>query len=80
MATRAFVLIETSVGRTKEVLGSLRGVQEVVAVDAVTGPYDLIAVVEAPDLNAVGDVVTGRVHTVPGIVRTVTCLAIALSP
>lgn len=78
MATRSFVLIEISVGRTKEVVAALKSVQEVVTVDAVTGPYDIIAVVEAQDLNTVGDVVTSRVHNVPGIVRTVTCLAVSL--
>ena len=78
MAIRAVVLIETSVGKTKEVVAALRGVKEVNSVDAVTGPYDIIAVVEASDLNSIGDVVTSRVHTVPGIVRTVTCLAVSL--
>lgn len=77
MATRAFILIETSVGKTKDVVSALRGVKEVTSVDAVTGPYDIIAVVDAKDLSAVGDVVTGRVHIVPGIVRTVTCLAMS---
>lgn len=76
--TRAFVLVETSVGRTKEVAASLKGVQGVAAVDAVTGPYDIIAIIEAADLNGVGDIVTSRVHTIPGIVRTVTCLAVSL--
>ena len=78
MATRAFILIETSVGRTKDVVAALKAVNEVAAVDAVTGPYDIIAIVEAADLNSVGDVVTSRVHVVPGIVRTVTCLAVSL--
>lgn len=78
MATRAFVLIETSVGRTKEVAAALKGVKGVAAVDAVTGPYDIIAIVEGADLNAVGEIVTSRIHTVAGIVRTVTCLAVAI--
>ncbi len=78
MATRAFVLVETSVGRTKEVAAALKGVKGVAVVDAVTGPYDIIAIVEAADLNGVGDIVTSRVHTIPGIVRTVTCLAVSL--
>lgn len=78
MATRAFVLIETSVGRTKDVVDALHKVSSVISVDAVTGPYDIIAIVESADLNSIGDVVTSRVHTVPGIVRTVTCLAVSL--
>jgi DNA-binding Lrp family transcriptional regulator len=78
VATRAFVLVETSVGRTKEVAAALKGVKGVSAVDAVTGPYDIIVIIEAADLNAIGDVVTSRIHTIPGIVRTVTCLAVSL--
>ena len=73
--TKAFVLIETAVGKTHDVVGSLRGVGGVSSVDVVTGPYDIIVVLEAKDLSSVGDMVTGRVHTIGGIVRTVTCLA-----
>lgn len=74
--TRAFVLIETAVGKTKDVVIALHQVKGVTSVDVVTGPYDIIAVIEAPDLSTVGDMVTGRVHTIGGIVRTVTCLAV----
>ena len=78
MPTRAFVLIETGVGKTRDVVAIVRGVSEVASVDAVTGPYDIIAIIEAQDLSSIGDVVTGRIHTVPGVVRTVTCLAVSL--
>ena len=76
MSTKAFVLIETSVGKTQEAFDKLSNVSELTSVDTVTGPYDIIAVVEAGDLASVGDTVTGSVHTIPGIVRTVTCLAV----
>ena len=76
MATKAFILIETAVGKTREVVGALQGVEGLLSVDVVTGPYDIIAVVEAADLNSVGAVVTGNVHTITGIQRTVTCLAV----
>jgi DNA-binding Lrp family transcriptional regulator len=75
-STRAFVLIETAVGKTKDVVTALNKVDGVASVDVVTGPYDIIAVIEAPDLGSVGDTVTGSVHTIGGIVRTVTCLAV----
>jgi DNA-binding Lrp family transcriptional regulator len=76
MPTKAYILIETDVGKSREVARNLREVRGVTTVDAVTGPYDLITVVEAPDLNAVGDMVTSRIHTISGIARTVTCLSI----
>ena len=76
MAAKAFVLIETAVGRTKEVTTALRQLEGVKSVDTVTGPYDVIAVIEAKSLNNIGDLVTGKIHPITGISRTVTCLAI----
>jgi len=78
VAVRAFVLIEVAVGKTKEVVTALQKVEGVKSVEAVTGPYDVIAVVERPDVNAVGDLVTKRIHSVGGIARTVTCLSVQL--
>lgn len=76
MVAKAFVLIETAVGRTKEVATALEQLEGVKSVDPVTGPYDIIAVVEAESLNNIGDLVTGKIHPITGISRTVTCLAI----
>jgi DNA-binding Lrp family transcriptional regulator len=79
MATKAYILIETAVGKSRDVTSTLRSLTGVQTVDAVTGPYDIIAVVAAPDLNAVGDLVTSQIHTINGIVRTVTCLSVGSS-
>ena len=75
MSTKAYILIETSVGKAKDVSETLSALPSVVTVDAVTGPYDIIAVIDAEDLGVVGDLVTGKIHTINGIVRTVTCLS-----
>ena len=76
MSVRAYILVETAVGKIQDVARDLRDLSGVEVVNAVTGPYDLIAVINAPDLNAVGDVVTGKIHTINGITRTVTCLSL----
>lgn len=76
MAAKAFVLIETAVGRAKEVAAALKQLEGVTSVDPVTGPYDIIAIAEGKTLNDIGDLVTGKIHPVSGITRTVTCLAI----
>jgi len=76
MAAKAFILIETVVGRTKDVVTAINQLEGVKSVDTVTGPYDIIAIVEAKNLNEIGDLVTGKVHPIAGISRTVTCLAI----
>ena len=76
MAAKAFVLIETVVGRNKEVVAALKQLEGVKSVDTVTGPYDIIAIIEGETLNDIGDLVTGKIHPIAGISRTVTCLAI----
>jgi len=76
MAAKAFVLIETVVGKTREVVTKIKQIEGVKSVDPVTGPYDVIAILEASSLNEVGDLVTGKIHPIAGISRTVTCLAI----
>ncbi len=76
MAAKAFVLIETAVGKSKEVVEAIRQLKGVKSVDTVTGPYDVIAIVEGENLNDIGELVTAKIHPIAGISRTVTCLAI----
>lgn len=75
MPTKAYVLIETSVGKTREVAAALRALKGIRSADVVTGPYDIIAVVEGEGFGVIGDMVTGDVHIIGGITRSVTCLA-----
>jgi DNA-binding Lrp family transcriptional regulator len=76
MTVKAYVLIETQVGRTKQVVDTIRKLQGVVLVDIVTGPYDAIAIVQAETLNDIGTLLVEKVHPVAGISRTVTCVAL----
>ncbi len=76
MAAKAFVLMETVVGRNKEVATAIKQIEGVKSVDVVTGPYDIIAILEGATLNDIGDIVTNKLHPITGISRTMTCLAI----
>lgn len=76
MATKAYLLVETAVGKTRDVAGKLREMEGIDTVDVVTGPYDIIAVVAGEDMTVVGNLVTEKIHTVPGVVRTVTCVSV----
>jgi DNA-binding Lrp family transcriptional regulator len=73
---KAFILIETEVGRNKEIVRSIRQLKGVASVDYVTGPYDIIALIEAENLNDIGDLVTQKIHPITGITRTTTCLSL----
>jgi DNA-binding Lrp family transcriptional regulator len=79
---KAYVLIETTAGKTREVkksLSKIKGGQcEMRSMDAVTGPYDFIAVVEGPSLDAIGQLVMESIGTIEGITRTTTCVAVAI--
>ena len=76
MTAKAYVLIETQVGKTKQVIKDIRGLQGVVSVDAVTGSYDAIAIVQGATPSDIGDLIVSKVHPIAGISRTVTCLAL----
>ena len=75
VATRAYILIETEVGRAREVLTALRAMANVSEADIITGSYDLIALAEADDMVALVDLVTAQVQNIAGVERTITCVA-----
>jgi DNA-binding Lrp family transcriptional regulator len=74
--TKAYILIECSIGTTKDVVMGLKKLKGIKSVETVTGPYDVIAVVEFETLNELGDLVTQNVQMARGIKRTVTCLVV----
>jgi DNA-binding Lrp family transcriptional regulator len=80
--TKAYILIETSPGKTKSIkqaLARIRGAAATVtSLDGVTGPYDFIAVVEGPTLDAIGRLVTDEIGAISGVTRTTTCVAVAI--
>ena len=75
MAARAYILIETEVGRARDVLADLRAMANVSEADIITGSYDLIALAEADDMVALVDLVTAQVQNIGGVQRTITCVA-----
>ena len=75
MATRAYILIEAEVGRARNILTALRGLDDVSEADIITGTYDLIALAEAEDMVALVDLVTAQVQSIEGVERTITCVA-----
>jgi len=78
MGVRAFVLIQTEIeaAKTAEVVVALKELGgEIKSVDSVTGPYDIIGVIEVDTMDKI-DTAINKIHAVAGIHRTVTCVAI----
>jgi DNA-binding Lrp family transcriptional regulator len=79
VSVRAYVLIQTEVGKAETVVDEVRMLPGVVAADDVTGPYDVIVVAEADTVAALGRMVVSRVQLIAGITRTLTCPVVDLA-
>ena len=73
---KAYVLIEMVAGHSINLVDGLRERRVAQVLDRVTGPYDVIAVLEAEDLNAISEKVTAEIHSQEGVVRTTTCVSL----
>jgi len=75
---QAYILIQSEVGRARDVAGQIADIPGVVRVDAVTGPYDVVLLCEANTVDELGNLIVSRVQMVPGITRTLTCSVVRL--
>lgn len=75
---QAYILIQTEVGRARDVAAEIRDISGVVRVDAVTGPYDVVVLTEARSVDELGKMIVSKVQLVPGITRTLTCSVVHL--
>lgn len=73
---KAYVLINIRTGDVKEVVKNLRRVQGVIEANMTFGPYDAVAVIETEDINGVGTILASAIQPIPGILDTLTCLAV----
>ena len=72
----ALVLILTEVGKVAHVAQALRDLDGVQVAEDITGPYDVIAKIQAPGLDQLGRLVASRVQAVDGVTRTLTCTVV----
>jgi DNA-binding Lrp family transcriptional regulator len=73
---RAYIFIEMMAGHAKNLVDRLSDQQAVADIDRVTGPYDVIAILEASTLDEISNIVTSDVHSLSGVVRTTTCVCL----
>ncbi len=75
----AYILIQTEVGKAAAVASEIAGLPGVTIAEDVTGPYDVIVVAEAENVDQLGQLVVARVQGVEGITRTLTCPVVHLA-
>ncbi len=75
MAT-ALVLINTEVGCEEDVFEELGRAEGVVEAYIVYGVYDVVAKIEAPDMEALKDIVSKKIRRIPKIRSTITLIVV----
>ena len=75
---QGYILIQTEVGKARDVAAAIDKINGVVRVDAVTGPYDVVVLAEAHSVDELGRMIVSKIQYVPGITRTVTCSVVNL--
>jgi DNA-binding Lrp family transcriptional regulator len=78
VSVRAYVLIQTEVGKAASVATKVAEIPGVLMADDVTGPYDVIVQAEAESVDDLGKMVVSRVQLIEGITRTLTCPVVRL--
>lgn len=73
---KAYVLINVRNGEGMAVVRQLRRINEVEEAHFTFGPYDAVAVVNAESTRKVGSIVHDEIQPIPGVLETLTCLAV----
>ncbi len=74
----AYVYLRIAPGRVEDVVIELRGRRGVRGAVATVGEWDAVVAVEGPDLQTIGSRILRQIHSVEGVVRTVTCPVLSL--
>ena len=70
MAVSAYVFVECTQGKALDVSRKLSALDGVTSCHAVTGPIDVIAFIEASDIDQLGKFVVERIQATEGVLRT----------
>ncbi len=73
---KAYILIKVRTGEVKQVVHQLRKLAGIESAEMTFGPYDAVAVVRNGDVNKLGAFLATEIQPIPGILETLTCLAV----
>jgi DNA-binding Lrp family transcriptional regulator len=73
---KAFILIKIRAGDVRDAVDKIQDIPGVVEAYMTFGPYDSVVILESSGLREVGRIVAADIQTVPGVLETMTCLAV----
>ncbi len=76
MKKRAYVLIDAEKGQSSSIVIALSEKPGVLAADVIWGPHDVVAIVEADDIDALMHLVQSDISLIDGIAHIDTCLIV----
>jgi uncharacterized protein with GYD domain len=74
--TSAYILVEALPGKAQELTMLAKTLNGVKTIHMVTGPYDVIAFVEATDLKTLGEMIVKKIQSSGYVARTLTCVTV----
>ena len=75
MSVTAMVMIKAQPSRSAALAAGIAAVKGVSEVFSVAGRFDLVAIVRAQRNEDLADIVSGSIHSLPGIVESETLIA-----
>ena len=67
---KAYVLVVTNPGATKEVFAAINKIEGVRELHEVMGPYDIVVELQVASLRDVPSILSDKIRTIPGIEST----------
>ena len=75
---KAYSLISTDPGLTPEIFRKVEELEGVQSVEAVAGPYDIVAQIEVNSLETLTGTVFGKIRGIKGVTSTTTLIVVGL--
>jgi DNA-binding Lrp family transcriptional regulator len=72
----SYILVELAPGTAKQAAEAISKIEGVKMAHAVTGPFDVIAYAEVPDLTTLSDLVLAKIQNVKGVQKTQTAVVV----
>ena len=72
----SYILIQAAPGTTKTAADAISRIKGVKMAHAVTGPFDVIAFVEVPDLTTLSDLILAKIQNIEGVQKTQTAIVV----
>ena len=78
MAISAILLVDVTGDHTKSAYKTITRMEGVKATYAVTGPHDIIVLLEAESIEKLGDLILSKIRSIDGVTKTTTSIILKI--